>query len=168
MQCIKMPDGIRCCRCRTMKQGCPRVVDFWITHVARQLGRPEAYVRDLYTLNTARRSEKTRGSTKEDEDSYVESGEDEASTVDDQEKIQFLPPSPKPNSSTSDPEVPLTPNDIELKQEIECKAWSLSTSYFLILLHFVITSVDEPCRDCRRQFCCARRSCPRFSNIIAI
>ena len=128
-----MSDGIRCCRCRALKQSCPRLVDFWITHVANQLGRSEADVRHLYTVHSMRGSAgaatPASPSRKEVEDSYIESDKDEAgSTVDDQERVYVSSPNPKFRSSTSArtnrPEVRVADNDTELslKQEIKRKA----------------------------------------------
>ena len=103
-----------------MKQLCPRVVDFWITHVAGQLGRPEEYVRDLYRTKG---SGVASGPRKEDEDSYVDASDDEASTVDDWQPEQGLFSTPAPKNSTSaGTEALVKHNDINLKQEIECKA----------------------------------------------
>jgi hypothetical protein len=103
-----------------MKQLCPRVVDFWITHVAGQLGRPEAYIRDLYHTKG---SGAANGSRKDDEDNYVDISEDEASTMDDcqPEKVLFSNSKPK-NSTSASTEVLVKHNDIDLKQEIECRA----------------------------------------------
>jgi hypothetical protein len=99
------------------------VVDFWITHITKQLGRSEEEVRELY------RRTSSRSFGKEDEEIYVGSDEDGASTVDDQEKVQALPPDSKPknspSASTNHREVRATDNNLELaflKQEIECKA----------------------------------------------
>ncbi|KAF8817156.1 hypothetical protein BYT27DRAFT_7204995 [Phlegmacium glaucopus] len=62
--CLKWQDGIRCNRCRTLKQGCPRVVDFYISQIARRLGQSEVHVRELYSLYGAnkRPRESTRSS----------------------------------------------------------------------------------------------------------
>ena len=51
MLCVETSDGIRCTRCRQIKQRCPRVVDYWICRIALQSGWSEAHVRGLYTLH---------------------------------------------------------------------------------------------------------------------
>jgi hypothetical protein len=103
-----------------MRVGCPRLVDFWIFHIARQLRRSETYVRNLYDIHCrpTRRyrgrsgSKRTAGSSSrgavvhgveddDDDDSYVDWDEDQAS-VDDEEKIHVLPQIPKPKMKATD------------------------------------------------------------------
>lgn len=211
--CVRSSDGIRCSRCKEKKVGCPRLVDFWIFHIARQLKRSETYVRNLYNIHCrpTRRyrgrsgSERTAGGSssrgavvgiEEDEDDdadiYTDWDEDQTS-MDDEEKMDVLPRIKKPkmkatvqNSTSASTNIWRTPNNrgaadwragvthndskselAILKKENECKAWFLPKSPDAYS-DKSDTSVEASCRNCRRQFCRTRRSCPRFPNITAI